>query len=132
MSNLTRMTFGSILVVSLTGCNSLGLNAYDGNNTHTYPANGDCTVPTAWAVNRYATRCAACHGTRGEISALQKADPIAQTPYETAYDLLRQYRAGTLNQHGLGALMKGRVADMNDNELAQIACLISKLPGDEK
>jgi cytochrome c553 len=108
------------------------MDAYNDNNTQAYPANGDCTVPTAWAVNRYAKPCAACHGSRGEISALQKADPIAQIPYETVYDLLRQYRAGTLNQNGYGALMKGQVANMNDNELEQMACLISKLPGDEK
>ena len=126
------MISGWTVVVLLTGCDSLGLDSLEDKNTQTYSAQSDCKAPGTWAIDRYTKRCAACHGARGEISALQKADPIAQTPYETAYDLLHQYRAGTLNQHGLGSLMKGQVADMNDNELAQTACLISKLPGDEK
>ena len=69
-------------------------------------------------------KCAACHGAHGEKKALGKSAVIKGT--DTLANL-KAYKAGTLNQHGMGALMKGQVASYSDADLAAVADYIKGL-----
>ncbi len=62
-------------------------------------------------------KCAACHGANGEKKALGKSAVI--TGVDHLQDL-KDYKAGTLNRHGMGALMKGQVASYSDADLEAV------------
>jgi cytochrome c len=72
-------------------------------------------------------KCAACHGAKGEKSALNKSAVIAGMPAATIETSLHGYKAGTLNQKGMGALMKGQVASYSDADIAAVSAYISGL-----
>jgi len=42
-------------------------------------------------------------------------------------ELMKGYKAGTLNQHGMGALMNGQVKAMSDEDIKAVAEYISGL-----
>ena len=69
-------------------------------------------------------KCAACHGADGSKKALGKSAPIKGT--DVAADLAG-YKAGTVNKHGMGALMKGQVASYSDADIAAVAAYIKGL-----
>jgi len=66
-------------------------------------------------------KCAGCHGAHGEKKALGKSAVIAGLPVQTLEDDLKGYKAGTLNKHGMGMLMKGQVAGLNDAQIKELA-----------
>jgi cytochrome c553 len=72
-------------------------------------------------------KCASCHGPKGDRKALGKSAPIAGMAKEEVLKKLKEYQAGTLNQYGMGPLMKGQVAGMSEAELEALADYISKL-----
>jgi len=69
-------------------------------------------------------KCAACHGAHGEKKALGKSAVIKGA--DVLADL-KGYKAGTLNKHGMGALMKGQVASYSDADLEAVAAHIKGL-----
>jgi len=69
-------------------------------------------------------KCAACHGVHGEKKALGKSAVIQGTDVA---EKLAGYKAGTLNVHGMGALMKGQVASYSDADIAAVAAYIKGL-----
>ncbi len=69
-------------------------------------------------------KCAACHGANGEKKALGKSAVIKGTD---TLEALKAYKAGTLNAHGMGALMKGQVASYSDADLEAVAAYIKGL-----
>ncbi len=75
-------------------------------------------------------RCAGCHGKYGEKKALGKSEIIGGENKATLLDKLREYKAGQLDQYGMGQLMKGQVTTYSDSELKYLATYISKLSGD--
>ncbi len=69
-------------------------------------------------------KCAACHGAKGEKHALGKSVPIQGVD---VLQMLKDYKAGTRNTHGMGALMKGQVASYSDADLEAVAAYIKGL-----
>jgi len=66
-------------------------------------------------------KCAGCHGAKGEKKALGKSAVIAGMDAAKVEELLKGYKAGTLNQHGMGGLMKGQVASYSDADIKAVA-----------
>ncbi len=73
------------------------------------------------------SKCAGCHGVDGRTKALGKAPIIAGQKAEELKKFLEEYKAGKRNAYGMGALMQGQVAGLNESELAALADYISKL-----
>ncbi len=72
-------------------------------------------------------KCASCHGSDGKRKALGKSAPIAGMPKDEVIKKLKGYKAGTLNQYGMGALMKSQAAPLSDSEIEALAAYISSL-----
>ena len=72
-------------------------------------------------------KCVGCHGADGKTPALGKSAPIAGLDAKTIEEDLKGYKAGTLNKHGMGGVMKGQVAAFKDEEIKALADYISKL-----
>ena len=71
-------------------------------------------------------KCAGCHGADGKTKALGKSGPIAGLAAEEVVKDLQGYKAGTLNKHGMGGVMKGQ-ANMSDEDMKAVAEYISKM-----
>lgn len=72
-------------------------------------------------------KCAACHGAKGEKAALGKSEVIAGWSSVKTLDALKGYKAGTRNTKGMGALMKGQIATLNDADMKALADHIAGL-----
>jgi cytochrome c553 len=71
-------------------------------------------------------KCAGCHGADGKTKALGKSDPIAGLAADVIVKDLEGYKAGTLNKHGMGGVMKGQ-ANMSPEDMKAVAEHISKM-----
>jgi cytochrome c553 len=72
-------------------------------------------------------KCAACHGADGKTKALGKSAPIAG---QSAADLemkITEYKAGTRDVAGMGAMMKLQVAGLSDEDVKAVSAYISTL-----
>ena len=72
-------------------------------------------------------KCAGCHGQNGEKAALGKSAIIAGQDSAKTVEMLKGYKAGTLNQHGMGGVMKGQVAALDDAAMKEVADYIATL-----
>ncbi|MCB4777033.1 MAG: c-type cytochrome [Sulfurovum sp.] len=72
-------------------------------------------------------KCAGCHGQKGEKKALGKSAVIQGQSAAKTVEALKGYKAGTLNTHGMGKLMKGQVASMSDADIKAVADYIAGL-----
>ena len=72
-------------------------------------------------------KCAGCHGVDGKTKALGKSAVIAGQPKEDLVSKINGYKAGTLDTAGMGTLMKGQVASLNDANIDELAGYISTL-----
>lgn len=72
-------------------------------------------------------KCAACHGGKGEKSALNKSAVIGGMAAADLEAALNDYKAGTRNMKGMGALMKGQVASYSDADIAAVSSYINSL-----
>jgi len=72
-------------------------------------------------------KCSGCHGADGKTKALGKSPEIAGQSKEELVTKLNAYKAGTRNEAGMGTLMKGQVASMDDKSIAALAAYISTL-----
>ena len=72
-------------------------------------------------------KCAGCHGAKGEKKALGKSAAIAGQDAAKTEAALKGYKAGTLNTHGMGGLMKGQVASYSDADMKAVSEYISTL-----
>jgi len=72
-------------------------------------------------------KCQACHGAKAEKKALGKSEVIAGWDAAKVETALKGYKAGTLNVHGMGGLMKGQVASYDDAKIAAVSKYISTL-----
>ena len=66
-------------------------------------------------------KCVGCHGGNGEKKALGKSAVIAGQDAAKTVEQLKGYKAGTLNVYGMGGLMKGQVASMDDAAIQAVA-----------
>jgi len=71
------------------------------------------------------TKCAGCHGQHGEKAALGKSAIIKGQDAAKTAEQLKGYKAGTLNQHGMGSLMKGQTATLTDADIQALADYIA-------
>ncbi len=72
-------------------------------------------------------KCAGCHGQDGKTKALGKSAPIAGMSADEIVKDLEGYKAGTLNKHGMGGVMKGQAAALSADDMKALADYISKL-----
>lgn len=72
-------------------------------------------------------KCVGCHGANGEKAALNKSAIIQGQDAAKTVEQLKAYKAGTLNQHGMGGLMKGQVAALSDEDIQAVADHIAGL-----
>jgi len=72
-------------------------------------------------------KCVGCHGANGEKSALNKSAVIKGQDAAKTVEQLNGYKAGTLNQYGMGGLMKGQVAALSDEDIKAVADYIAGL-----
>ena len=72
-------------------------------------------------------KCAGCHGVDGKTKALGKSPVIAGQSKEDLVSKIKGYKAGTRNEAGMGNLMKGQVASMDDATIDTVATYISTL-----
>lgn len=72
-------------------------------------------------------KCAACHGAKAEKAALGKSEVIAGWKADKTVEALKGYKAGTRNTKGMGALMKGQTAALDDADMKTIAEYIAGL-----
>jgi len=72
-------------------------------------------------------KCASCHGAKAEKKALNKSEIINTWDAAKIEESLHGYKAGTLNNHGMGALMKGQVASYDDATIKAVSAYIATL-----
>ena len=73
------------------------------------------------------TKCAGCHGVDGKTLALGKSPVIAGQTKEELVTKIKGYKAGTIDVAGMGTLMKGQVATMDDATIEAVSTYISTL-----
>jgi cytochrome c553 len=73
------------------------------------------------------TKCASCHGAKGDKQALGKSQVIAGWKEDQTLEALKGYKAGTRNTKGMGALMKGQTAALSDEDMKALAKYIAGL-----
>lgn len=71
--------------------------------------------------------CATCHGANGEKKALGKSEIIAGWDEAKTIASLNGYKAGTLNVHGMGAVMKPHATKLSDADIADLAKQIAAM-----
>ena len=71
-------------------------------------------------------KCKGCHGEDGKTKALGKSAVIAGQSKEAIIASMNEYKAGTKNVAGMGALMKGQAASMSDEDIEAVAEYLSK------
>ncbi len=72
-------------------------------------------------------KCAGCHGQNGEKPALGKSAVITGQDAAKTVEQLAGYKAGTLNTNGMGGVMKGQVATMDDATMKEVADYIAAM-----
>jgi len=72
-------------------------------------------------------KCAGCHGAKGEKKALNKSAVITGQDAAKTVEQLKGYKAGTLNKYGMGGVMKGQVASLDDAGIQALADYIATL-----
>lgn len=72
-------------------------------------------------------KCVSCHGAKAEKKALNKSAVIQGWDAAKIEASLKGYKAGTLNNYGMGALMKGQVASYDDATIAAVSAYIAGL-----
>lgn len=72
-------------------------------------------------------KCAGCHGKDGKTKALGKSEVIAGQSAAEIEKKMAEYKAGTRDVAGMGALMKGQVASMSDDDIKAVSAYISAL-----
>jgi len=72
-------------------------------------------------------KCAGCHGVDGKTQALGKSAVVAGQSASDLEAALIEYKAGTRNVAGMGMLMKGQVASMDEVTIKAVSAYMSGL-----
>jgi cytochrome c553 len=108
-------------------------NATEANATEANATEANATAPAAEANTTAAdgaaayAACDACHGADGKMAALGKSAVIAGQAAADIESKLKEYKAGTRDVTGYGALMKGQVATLSDDQIKALAIYINSL-----
>lgn len=78
-------------------------------------------APAAYA------KCTGCHGQDGKTKALGKSEIIAGQSETNLIAAMNEYKAGTRNVSGMGALMKSQMDAVSDEDIKAIAVYISSI-----
>jgi len=78
-------------------------------------------APAAYA------KCTGCHGRDGKTKALGKSEIIAGQSEANLIAAMNEYKAGTRNVSGMGALMKSTMNAVSDEDIKAIAAYISNI-----
>ena len=71
--------------------------------------------------------CVGCHGLHGEKPAVGVSKVIRGQSAALTVKQLKAYRAGTLDQHGMGKLMNKYAKRLSDREIQAVAAYIATL-----
>jgi len=71
-------------------------------------------------------KCMGCHGADGGNKPMGKDAVMKGQTAEALTTKMEGYKAGTLNAHGMGGLMKGQVSKLSTEEIKAIAAYIAK------
>jgi len=82
------------------------------------PANGEVI---------YKGQCAKCHGDNGEKIAFEGSIAIAGSETTKMAQELKDYRYGSINKYGYGALMKTILTDLSWDEIDAVAAYVNGL-----
>lgn len=66
-------------------------------------------------------KCVACHGPKAEKSYLNKVPVLTTLDKDTMVENMKKYKAGELNQFAMGAVMKGQMANLSEEDMAAVA-----------
>lgn len=83
-----------------------------------------CALMAADGKAIYDAQCKSCHGADGKTKALGKSAPIAGVKIEAD---LKGYKAGTVNKHGMGSVMKGNAAKLADTDIKAVSDYVAGL-----
>lgn len=72
-------------------------------------------------------KCSGCHGVDGKTKALGKSALLAGQSKDDLVSKINAYKAGTRNEAGMGNLMQGQVASLDDATVDAVATYISSL-----
>ncbi len=84
------------------------------------------TVTSSLMAGVNAAACTGCHGADWSKKAMNKSVAVSEMSHADIATALKDYKAGTRNVHGMGALMKGQVAKYSDADLEAFAQTIGK------
>lgn len=73
-------------------------------------------------------RCGVCHGEKGEKKSLGVSKRIAGMSAAEVVKDLKEYKAGTRDTYGRGAMMQGQATKLSDDQMNAVAILIESLP----
>ena len=73
------------------------------------------------------TKCSSCHGKNAELKAMNKSAVIQGEDAAVTVEKLKGYKDGSLNQYGLGNVMKGIAGGLSDEDMQAVADYIATL-----
>lgn len=73
------------------------------------------------------SKCVACHGANFEKAALGKSAVVKGQKAQAIETSLKGYKAGTINNNGMGGLMKTQVAQLSDGDIKVISTYIATI-----
>lgn len=88
-----------------------------------------CSYLLANDINDVYKRCVACHGVKGEVSALGRNIIISKLSKDEFIKSLIEYKNSNKNISGLGGIMQAQVYNLNEKDfedLAQMFKLLNK------
>ncbi len=65
--------------------------------------------------------CVSCHGAQGERAGLGKGRALNEIPAAEMVQIMKEYKAGDRNEYGMGALMRGQMANISEAQMEEIA-----------
>ena len=72
-------------------------------------------------------KCSSCHGIDGKMKALGKSELLAGQSAAVIETKIKEYKAGTRNVAGMGAVMNPQAAGLSDEDIKAVAAYISTL-----
>ncbi len=118
---LLRTVMSLIFILGFIGCGEVEYQNADTNGA----VENTSSLKTGKQV--YTDSCMGCHGEDGEKEALGKSQLIGGQAYSTTKYQLEEYKAGRLNQYGMGAIMKGQAQKLSSNEILLVSKYIETL-----
>lgn len=72
-------------------------------------------------------KCVACHGANAEKVYMNKVAALNTISKDERLKAMQEYKAGTLNKYKMGAVMKGQMAKLSDEDIKALNDYIDTL-----